>query len=722
MDSTPNQEKSSQVLSDLSDTAAGIAQSIRTLNTLSKGQTLLELPAVPAGYEVQILASSREDVIPKDAQVFPVIGTDTTVELVLEVLEAASGEKAATAPITVVVPAIELAAAANKTALREALAEAERQYAAAGPHAARDVTTGPSPLGELHAAIESARAVSEAADATQEQADASAAKLHQAVTGLLVSLSRSASDRGDAVLESVRLDADRTVLHLDSLAVLRLSAAMSDGSAADLSRAQVQYTASNSSVIASIRPTAEGAEVRAGTKLHSAGTAVVTAIVTLEGVTRTAEVAFEVLFEPDRPFRHEYHQTLTMKMFMADRHGNVSATFEQALDTIRKVDRLTRGIPKIMYLVGWQFDGHDTGYPALDVVNPKLKRDADARAEDSLIWLMKKAKRYHTTVSLHINLLDASDSSPLWQEYIDKDVIARLEDGSLRTYVWGYPISYKREWEAGLTTRRIDSLLELLPIHEAGTIHVDAFHQIIPQQQIDPISPYHGVSTEQEVETQKQIIRYFRDKGIDFTSEFDKSYRQDPLIGLQPFAWHVRFQSDEQLTVPARLYIGGDGGDPRFGSSMLGESLMKKDPEKLAGFTRDFALHTLPWYFLNRLDRLADENGAIVFSDGVTSEIKEQYRIIKQGERLLRDGDDVCFPVLWNTEAEEWMAYSLNGCTDKLWKLPERWGTVAAASLYEVGLEGITSLGELPVTEGTIQLTLRQDQCVVFVPAGTELS
>lgn len=695
-------------------TAAAIAARLTSLAALSAGQTVLELPQLPDGFVLHIQSSSREDVIPKDAQVFPVIGSETVVQLVLEVTDTARGETAATAPIAVVVPAIEQANAVRKSALREALAEAEREYAAL---TSASETAPPEAAERLHTAIAAAQAVRDAAGATQQQADEAAAELHRATTALLAAAPRG--DCGGAVLETVRLSADRTVLHLDGAASLTLHATMSDGTAADLSGARIRYTASHSAVIASIRATATGAEVRAGTKVDSAGTAVVTATVTLDGVTKTAEAAFTVLQAPDRPFRHNYHQTLTMKMFMADRNGNVFTTFEQALGIIEKVDRLTRGIPKIIYLVGWQYDGHDTGYPALDVVNVKLKRNNDARAEDSLIWLMKEAARFHTTVSLHINLLDASEESPLWQEYIDKDVIARLEDGSLRTYVWGYPISYTREWEAGLTTRRIDRLLELLPIQEAGTIHVDAFHQIIPLQQVDPISPYHGVSTEQEIETQKSIIRYFRDKGIDFTSEFDKSYRHDPLIGLQPFAWHVRFQSVEQLAVPASLYTGGDGGDPRFGSSMLGESIMKKDPEKLTGFLREFALNTLPWYFLNRLDRLADEDGIVRFSDDVTSENKDGCRIIKQGERILRDRDDVCFPVLWNTETEEWMAYSLHGCTDKLWRLPERWRGVRSAAVYEVGPEGLAPVDELPIADGAIRLTLRQDQCVVFVPQGT---
>jgi len=121
-----------------------------------------------------------------------------------------------------------------------------------------------------------------------------------------------------------------------------------------------------------------------------------------------------------RPFFREYHKTLTLKLFLGqERHPDPAwgrrVTFEQALEIIRKVDTLTLGIPKIFYLVGWQTGGHDWGYPDWGPVDPVLKRPQDATALDSLKWLIQEAQKYHTTVSLHINMYDAYVSSPLWQ-------------------------------------------------------------------------------------------------------------------------------------------------------------------------------------------------------------------------------------------------------------------------------------------------------------------
>ena len=54
-----------------------------------------------------------------------------------------------------------------------------------------------------------------------------------------------------------------------------------------------------------------------------------------------------------------------MKIFLAERTDEgrgcrVHLAFEQALEVIERLDRITCGAPKIVYLVGWQFNGHDS--------------------------------------------------------------------------------------------------------------------------------------------------------------------------------------------------------------------------------------------------------------------------------------------------------------------------------------------------------------------------
>ena len=523
-----------------------------------------------------------------------------------------------------------------------------------------------------------------------------------------------AAAAGHSHLSTVELTAAATDLPLDGTTPLRLRAALANGRPADLEHAHIAVTSSAPGMVTADLRGRKGT-ARAGTL--GPGPTTLTVSVTLDGVTVTDELPMRVLPRPARPYRHAYHQTLTMKMFLADNQGRVSLTFEQALDVIRRVDNLTRGMPKIFYLVGWQYDGHDTGYPAWDVVNPKLKRAQDATALDSLRWLIAEARRHHTTVSFHINMLDASANSPLWPTYLDHDVIARNADGSLKTYVWGYPISYTLEWNAGLTRKRIDQLIDMVDLRRIGTVHVDALHQYIPGYGTDPISPYHGITTDQEVETQKKIIRYWRDRGVDVTSEFTYSYRKDPLLGLQPMAWH--FRDVDQMAIPPALHVGGRGGDPRFGASMQGESIIRRDPVALPGFLDEFATTTLLWHHLNRLGRVSDNNGTVTFSDGTTSATVAGRPSVRRGELVLRDGNDLFVPAGW-LRHKEIVAYSGAGYESRTWALPPGWRGVRQVDVYRIGQGSLEFVARQPV-DGTVTLSLPAGAAVSVVPGGTHL-
>lgn len=196
------------------------------------------------------------------------------------------------------------------------------------------------------------------------------------------------------------------------------------------------------------------------------GLAEVTAVYQKDGTTYAAAKQVVVA-----PYYRDYHQTLVMKLFVAYdgelnepdpnnvifQHKDPSrlCTFSEALDVVKRIDNLTRGIPKIIYLVGWQRGGHDHLYPDWSIVNPNLKREEDATALESLRWLIREARAYNTTVSLHINMVDAFEESPLWDTYIKNDIIARDANGNLKSiweYIKGhkaYHLSYTKEWEKG---------------------------------------------------------------------------------------------------------------------------------------------------------------------------------------------------------------------------------------------------------------------------------
>jgi hypothetical protein len=526
-------------------------------------------------------------------------------------------------------------------------------------------------------------------------------------------------------IASVKLVADNKVLNPlrnpEAVAHLKVKAYNASNNEIDLIKHKATvswsssnlYTSGNADVVSIDRSTGV-------VKPLNGGVARISATVEEDNFSWNAETNITVA-----PFYRDYHQSMVMKLFLCGTKGEVKYTFEQALEVIRKVDNLTRDIPKIIYLVGWQYDGHDTGYPSFAKVNERLKRPQDAKTEQSLIWLMEAAKKYHTTVSLHINMLDIRQSSPLWNEYADKDLIAKNADGTLKAYVWGYPISYTAEWNAGLSQRRINELLNLLPnLVEGGTIHIDAFHTLIPKYENEPISPYHakkyGYTTEMEEQTQRKIFNYFREKGLDVTSEFVNRFRREGFIGLQPMAWHFSMKLDEYLNIPASLYCGGDGGSAIFGQNMLGEDIMTPDNPELNHFSRNFALQTLPFYFLNRFDRLTSDGSNAVFSENVQSLYSGQK--ITQGDVVLRDGDDVLFPALWKEGLVELYVYSRNGYVGRQWLLPGTFKQVTQADIYRITINGLELKNHnVAIENNKLTLTLDADDAMIIVPSQKEI-
>jgi hypothetical protein len=405
--------------------------------------------------------------------------------------------------------------------------------------------------------------------------------------------------------------------------------------------------------------------------------------------------------KPERPWFHKYDQSLVMKIFLAertdqDRSCKVHLTFEQALEVIQRLDRITCGAPKIVYLVGWQYNGHDSKYPAWGEVNQRLKRAQDATALESLKWLMREGRKYHTAVSLHVNMLDAYADSPLWEEYLAKDIIAKDKSGApLKGIVWNglqsYPLSYAREWETGCAKRRIDGLLKMLPeLKEAHTIHIDAFHTYPPlpaESQVPGfkgISPFLGYSPERECAAQRKTYRYFRDYGLDVTSEHSAGGRLDPFVGLQPMAWIYEPPAPD---IPPSLYCG---------SPMHAEPEIGTDPRKLPGLLEQFCFKAAPEIWANAW---RERHG------NAPPPAAEWQRILQ--------GGDCCVPLVWSKEPTL-LAYSRSGYAHKAWKLAESWIRVSSVQLTNVTVDSFTSAGMAKVTGGELGLTLAPGQAVVI--------
>jgi hypothetical protein len=540
---------------------------------------------------------------------------------------------------------------------------------------------------------------------------------------------------------SFQLYADKTtlnpLLNPTDFATLSVTASQSDGMPLDLKDTTVSYSIQTLATSGNVVVARLEGDRLVGLE---GGLARVTATAQIEGVMQHASLDIVV-----RPFVREYHQTLTMKLFLGQKKyaGEMNYkplhTFESALELIKKVDTLTLGIPKIIYLVGWQLDGHDWYYPDWSRLDPQLKRARDITPVESLRWLICEAREYHTTVSLHINMFDAYRSSPLWDEYVKKDVIARTANGSFfdrGEHYHGekvYCVNYTREWQEGLAQRRIDTLLEMLPeLVEGGTIHLDNFSanwkgnwrnlwrkRLLSEWHARPENG--GITVEDELESQRKIYRYWRQKGLDVTSEGMNQNRPDAMIGLQPMAWWYTAPKRWQMHIPERLYARGEtftisDGDFRFGANLHGENLFLKSPHDFSAFLGKFCRTSLPWVYLSRLERLKFKGGRVYYSDGVVAGREGFHRVIRHGDFILRLDDNLFVPALWNEPERQIIAYSKKGYASITWRLPDDWADVKTVAIFQVTPDGLLPELTLDIVKHSVTLSLKANQAVVVIP------
>jgi hypothetical protein len=272
----------------------------------------------------------------------------------------------------------------------------------------------------------------------------------------------------------------------------------------------------------------------------------------------------------------------------------------------------------------------------------------------------------------------------------------------------------------------------MIPELKAGhTIHVDVF--IAQRDNGKPISPWHarpengGLTPDKYVETQRKIFHYWRDRGFDVTGEgiFWAHPPGEGFTGLQAMSWwypddpNYQMRTPECLMARGRTDRGGDG-DFRFGSSMHGEEIYIKDKENLPGFLGMFCRTTLPWYYLSRLERVRFENNTLYYSGGVVARTEEGKNIIRKGDFVLRENDNLFVPALW--QKKEIIAYSKTGYENKPWRLPDEWNNTTGVDLYRITLDGCVLLKpRVAVIDSKLVLSLGQDEAVAIVPAGARL-
>jgi hypothetical protein len=196
------------------------------------------------------------------------------------------------------------------------------------------------------------------------------------------------------------------------------------------------------------------------------------------------------------------------KVFVGNPGSPAEVPFETVLRGIRRRFHLFDGAAQVCYLVGFQHEGHDSGYPHVFTVN------SAAGGADTLLRIMKEARAYNATISFHDNSDDAYRSSPDW----DPADIALDPGGELlKGGVWNgsqawwisLPKYVRDKAEARLRRTRA-----MYPIPE--TYHLDVLTASVFRPDFDPAAPS---DRNDDCAARKQLATLFRAHGIDVTTE-----------------------------------------------------------------------------------------------------------------------------------------------------------------------------------------------------------
>jgi hypothetical protein len=196
------------------------------------------------------------------------------------------------------------------------------------------------------------------------------------------------------------------------------------------------------------------------------------------------------------------------KVFIGKPGSPSEVSFDETLRGVRRRFNLFDGGEQLCYLVGFQHEGHDTGYPHVLTPNtaagglPKLKH------------LIKEARSYNTTVSLRDNYDDGYDTSPGWDPAaIGVDSYGDLLKGGVWNGVQAYWISLPKHVK-GKALARLRSTMDLYPVGE--TYHLDVLTASVFRPDFDPSAQR---DRNDDFAARKLLVETSRGQGLDVTTE-----------------------------------------------------------------------------------------------------------------------------------------------------------------------------------------------------------
>jgi hypothetical protein len=341
-----------------------------------------------------------------------------------------------------------------------------------------------------------------------------------------------------------------------------------------------------------------------------------------------------------------YRDTVIYKIGCDTPGAKDYTTFDEALGIIRKMHQVAPWLKQVVYLVGWQYHGHDTGYPATDQINARLG------GIEALRRVAAEAAKCNAVLSYHDNFDDAYRDSPRWDErLIARDPHGELQKGGIWAGGQSYILACKK-YAAAAGLERVRRTVGQMPVRES--YHLDVLSAVPIRRDYHRSAPE---STRDSLEGKYAIIREFNRLGIDVTSEGFTA----PFVGKIGHSWHFWrrddrvFAGEEPIPFVAMIY---HGGPTTYGHSASSPNLVQEclldgaacaagggKKTKLTELAERLYLVVTPWTYL-RERRMQDyqRQGSlcrVIYGPDTFVEIDRSnggYRVVVDGATIVENG------------------------------------------------------------------------------------
>ena len=194
---------------------------------------------------------------------------------------------------------------------------------------------------------------------------------------------------------------------------------------------------------------------------------------------------FQSLIGPEKKCNPYYDNALVFKTLQATiRKPRLSV--EQVSDFIRRVCHLTDGMKQVCYMTGFQYIGHDSGWPDVSVVYDAVG------TKEGIRQAIVEARQYNAELSFHLNYDVFSDTSPLFEgKYVTRTSLGKIGgqgvwDGN---QLYGLCIpEYRKQLRA-----LVDKVIAEYGIRD--TVHLDTYSCGPYVYDASPLHPYSASTT-----------------------------------------------------------------------------------------------------------------------------------------------------------------------------------------------------------------------------------